>query len=75
MKEAKNYKVGVIKSLNRDGNSLRGIIEIIKTENDADNPILPFVIQGAHELLEEGKMVKYIKTGSIVQRAIDVKNL
>jgi hypothetical protein len=72
MSEIKNYQVGLIKSLSMDGEFLRGIIE---TVNDKDNPIIPFVIQDSSEALEEGKMVKFIKTGSIVQRAVEVTNL
>jgi uncharacterized protein YkvS len=69
--ETKNYKVGMIISLTSNGDVLSGIIE---TVNDKE-PIIPFTITGPHEKLEKGKMVKFKKAGTIVQRAIDVMKL
>ena len=60
MSEIEDTTLGFVKFVTYDEtrSQIRGIIQTI---DDSENPELPFIIDGTFEIIEEGKLVRFVK--------------
>ncbi len=75
MSGLENSNLGFIKSVTYDENNsqIRGIIQTI---DDSETLELPFIISGTFEIIEQGKLVRFVKMNDPqVPHAEQVENL
>jgi hypothetical protein len=75
MSELEDSSLGFVKSVTYDEtrSQIRGMIQTI---DDSDNSELPFIISGTFEMLEEGKLVRFVKKSDpLVPHAENVEKL